>query len=82
MRRGDHDRVAPACAPGADGSCAVCGDEALPARVFAVDAALRAAWVEVRGAVVEIALDLVEGVGVGDTVLVHQGFAIARVDAA
>ena len=80
------DRGAGACTPGPDGSCSLCGDEATPGRVLSVDAAAGTAAVVLAGAPVAsapatVALDLVEGVRVGDTVLVHQGFAIARVDA-
>lgn len=58
--------------------CALCADEALPSVVRSVNPATRTAEVERCDAVQVIALDLVESVRVGDTVLVHQGFAIAR----
>jgi hypothetical protein len=70
------------CVPGPDGSCSLCGDEAVEARVLAVDAATRTAAVAVQGAVRVAALDLVDDVVAGDLVMVHQGFAIARVGAA
>lgn len=59
--------------------CALCADEALPSVIRSVNPATRTAEVERCDAVQVIALDLVESVRVGDTVLVHQGFAIARV---
>ena len=74
-------RVPGACTPGPDGSCSLCADEAAPGRVLSVDAGAGTAAVVVAGAVQAVALDLVDGVRAGDTVLVHQGFAIARVDA-
>ena len=42
------------------------------------DAAGRAALVCVRGARVEVALDLVPAAQVGDSVLIHAGVALAR----
>ena len=74
------DRMAGACTPGPDGSCALCGDEAVPGRVLSVDVDAGTGAVAVSGAVRAVALDLVDGVRPGDTVLVHQGFVIARVD--
>ena len=74
------DRVPGACTPGPDGSCSLCADEAAPGRVLSVDMATGTAAVVLAGAVQAVALDLVDGVRAGDTVLVHQGFAIARVD--
>lgn len=37
--------------------------------------------VELEGVVKEISLDLVDGVGVGDYVVVHVGYALTRLDA-
>lgn len=83
----------PACTPGAPGECAVCGDVALPARVLEIRTGQRLASVVLLtgksadtytplDTVLETALDLVDGIAVGDLVLVHQGFIISRVDAA
>jgi hydrogenase maturation factor len=71
----------PDCTPGPDGACALCGDVAHPATVLAVDAAARMAAVELGGARVEVATDLVGRVRAGETLLVHQGFAIGRLEA-
>lgn len=60
--------------------CTLCGDEAVPAVVLSVDPATDTGTIEIEGERRSVALDLVQGVGAGDTVLVHQGFAIARVD--
>ena len=83
-RRGARQtaREAPACEPGPDGTCALCGDEATPGRVLAVDAGTRTAEVAMPGGARHVALDLVDDVAVGDEVLVHQGFAISRVESA
>lgn len=68
------------CEVSADGHCAVCGDEALLGTVVAIERAAGTAVVNVQGTVSTVALDLVDGVAVGDAVLVHQGFAIGRVE--
>ena len=70
-----------ACTPGPDGSCSLCADEAASGRVLSVDAEVGTAAVALAGVVAMVALDLVDGVRPGDTVLVHQGFAIARIGA-
>lgn len=61
--------------------CSLCGDEAVPAVVRVVHAADATAEVEMACESRRVALDLLDAVAVGDTVLVHQGFAIARVEA-
>ncbi len=77
------------CDPVDPGGCALCGDEALPARVIEVRSALGVATVAMlatgiaasaAASTLDVALDLVDGVGVGDVVLVHQGFVISRMD--
>ncbi len=60
--------------------CTLCGDEALLALVVSVDEARQSADVELDGGVRTVALDLVGGVEPGDAVLVHQGFAIGRME--
>ncbi|MBA2457929.1 MAG: HypC/HybG/HupF family hydrogenase formation chaperone [Gemmatimonadales bacterium] len=72
--------TAPRCGDTADGQCALCRDEAVAARVVTIDSGGGTAEVVIEGQVAIIALDLVEAVGTGDTVLVHQGFAIQRVE--
>lgn len=67
------------CDPPARGHCSVCGDEAWPALVMALDGAAGIAEIEVQGERRKVSLDLVEGVVPGDTLLIHQGFAIARI---
>ncbi|HZS57668.1 MAG TPA: HypC/HybG/HupF family hydrogenase formation chaperone [Gemmatimonadaceae bacterium] len=49
------------------------------ATIVAIDDALATA-APVAGALVTVALDFIEAPRVGDVVMVHQGFAIARVD--
>lgn len=60
-------------------SCALCGDDARPATIREVDPDGATAEVELDGTTRTIGLDFVEAVAPGDRVLVHQGFAIARV---
>ena len=57
-------------------ACITCGDVAVEARVVAVSNGT--AMVERDGAHEEIAVDLLEGVAVGDTVLCHAGVALER----
>ena len=67
------------CVPNADGSCSICGDEASPAVIESIDAASGTAQVRgIIGASRTVALDLLDGANVGDTVMVHLGFAIER----
>ena len=63
-------------------SCRTCRDEGLPARVLAVDDATNTATALMEGGEQEIALDLLDGVQVGDFVLVHLATAISKLDAA
>ncbi|MEO7137917.1 MAG: HypC/HybG/HupF family hydrogenase formation chaperone [Gemmatimonadales bacterium] len=60
--------------------CALCGDEALLALVLSVDGARQSADVQLDGGVRTVALDLIAEVEPGDAVLVHQGFAIGRME--
>ncbi|HKN09983.1 MAG TPA: HypC/HybG/HupF family hydrogenase formation chaperone [Pseudomonadota bacterium] len=53
---------------------------ALPARVVAL-AAPDAAVIDIGGVRKTISLELVEGVAPGDYVVVHVGYALARLDA-
>lgn len=61
------------------GTCRLCGDEAVAGRVVSVDADARTASVAFEDGTATVALDLVDA-GVGDQLLVHLGFAIARLD--
>lgn len=70
----------PDCLPRDDGTCALCGDAAHPAVVLSVDPAARLAAVDLAGVRTEVALDLVGAVRAGDRVLVHQGFALSRLE--
>lgn len=63
-----------------DGTCHLCGDEAVAGRVLAVDDGARTAVVAFTSGEATVALDLVDAVA-GDTLLVHLGFAIARLEA-
>lgn len=61
--------------------CQLCSDEAERGRVESVDARSRMATVVFEQHEETVALDLVDAL-VGDEVLVHMGFAIARVNVA
>ena len=64
-----------------DDACHLCGDVASAGRVVGVDVAARTALVTLECGIVTVALDLVEA-DVGDTLLVHLGFAISRLEVA
>lgn len=66
------------CIPAADGSCSICSDEAIVGLVGRVNYAEQTAEVYFEKGSEVIALDLVNDVAKGDTVLVHMGFAISR----
>lgn len=68
-----------ACSPDAHGHCGVCADEGVVARVLSVHGETKTATAVVAGEEVSVALDLIDAVGAGETILVHLGFAIARV---
>jgi len=60
-----------------DDACITCGDIAVEAKVVAVNGAT--ATIEKDGAREEIAIDLVEDVGLGDLLLCHAGVALEKV---
>ena len=64
-----------------EGHCHVCSDEAVIGRVLDIDESTRTARVAFEGSEATVALDLVDA-AVGDSLLVHLGFAIERVTAA
>ena len=64
-----------------DDTCHLCGDVAVAGPVVALDADARTATVALNCGTVTVALDLVEA-ELGDTVLVHLGFAITRLEVA
>ena len=59
-------------------ACITCGDVAVRARVVAV--ANGTATIELDGAREQVAVDFVERVAVGDTLLCHAGVALERID--
>jgi D-sedoheptulose 7-phosphate isomerase len=61
-----------------DEACITCGDVAVEARVAEIQGPM--AVIERDGAFEQVAVDLVEGVQVGDTVLCHAGAAIEKVE--
>lgn len=60
-------------------SCSICGDEGLLGEVLAVGDGGAIARVRLDRGIEEVALELLEDVKPGDRVVVHLGFAIARV---
>ena len=72
--------AAPRCAPETE-HCHLCADEGLPGTVLAIDYSARTAEVALESGMATVALDLVEA-DVGDVLLVHMGFAIARLESA
>ncbi len=61
-------------------SCPTCKDEGLPARVLEIDTAANLATVKLDEGERQVALDLVDDVGVGDFILVHLDTAIAKLN--
>ncbi|MCP9486183.1 MAG: HypC/HybG/HupF family hydrogenase formation chaperone [Gaiellaceae bacterium MAG52_C11] len=59
-------------------ACITCGDVAVEARIVAISN--QTATIERDGAREQVAIELVEGVTVGDTILCHAGVALERVD--
>ncbi|MEO7238060.1 MAG: HypC/HybG/HupF family hydrogenase formation chaperone [Gemmatimonadales bacterium] len=70
----------PTCGSSTGERCTLCGDEGLPGVVVSLNARERTAVVRLADGPQTVALDLVDGVETGQTVLVHQGFAIARME--
>jgi len=63
--------------------CITCGDEGVPMRVVRVDAARGLALCEDgEGARASVEVGLLAQVAPGDTVLVHAGCALGRLEAA
>lgn len=58
-------------------ACITCGDVAVQARVVAISAGT--ATIELDGAREQVAVDFLDGVAVGDTVLCHAGVALQRI---
>lgn len=64
-----------------DQTCHLCGDAAVVGRVVAIDDAARTGIVAFDCGPAAVAFDLVDA-SVGEAVLVHLGFAIARLEVA
>jgi hydrogenase maturation factor len=68
------------CGRDGEGHCGVCGDEAIRALVLELDVSAGLAVVATDTGTITAALDLIaDHVRPGDSLLVHQGFAIAKV---
>ena len=59
-----------------DDACITCGDVAVEAAVVAVENGT--AWIEKEGLREQVAVDLLDGVRVGDVVLCHAGVALEK----
>jgi hydrogenase maturation factor len=70
------------CERDAEGHCITCSDEALQARVLRIDEQSGVAFVMINDAMEEVDMSLVDDVAPGDTLLVHGGVAISRLDEA
>jgi hydrogenase maturation factor len=68
------------CTPDGNGACSLCGDVAVRAKIVSIDQDAGMAIACSGDVELSVALDLIEPPTVGDTILVHQGFAIARVE--
>lgn len=73
----------PACVPEDDATCSICGDEGLVGEVIEAPARAGSGRVALEGPEGEIqerrvAFDLLPEVAAGDRVVIHMGFAIAR----
>jgi hypothetical protein len=76
-----NDRASEAhCAPQSAEPCSVCRDEAVAGTVVALRNDNRSAMVSVDGQVTSVAIDLLATVVLGDRLLIHQGFAIAKLE--
>ena len=68
------------CVPDAHGYCPTCADEALPATITRIGADQWTATVEMSGELSEVDVSLIEGVRIGQVVLVHGGVAIGSLE--
>lgn len=71
----------PACVPEPDDTCSICGDEGRVGELLSPPNEGSEAPVRMvdTGETARVALDLLAGAQPGDRLLVHMGFAIARV---
>ena len=67
------------CEPDAHGRCIVCSDDAQPAIIKQLFSDGWTALVEMAGRETEIDITLIEGIAVGQTVMVHGGVALERI---
>ncbi len=68
------------CATDQASDCALCHDAAVMGIALDVDRLKQTAVVRFGSDTAVVALDLVDAVYTGDTLLVHQGFAVARLE--
>jgi hydrogenase maturation factor len=78
-----HRRTAQNLDPGCDhgAGCVTCGDEAIAMRVVRIDSRRGLALCDDgEGSRSSVEIGLVDAVAAGDTVLVHAGVALTRLD--
>ena len=79
----DIDRTSPLAGTEERNHCLTCSDEGIPMRVLRIDEQRGLALCEDdSGAHSSVEIALVAGVAVGDTLLVHAGTALTRLEAA
>ncbi|GAC1415164.1 MAG: hypothetical protein NVSMB53_13550 [Gemmatimonadaceae bacterium] len=66
------------CVPSADGSCSICVDEAIPGVVENIHTESATAEVRTSTGTTTVAIDLLDEVVIGDTLMIHLGFAIGH----
>lgn len=59
-----------------------CGDIALPGRVVQLDATAMLALIQIADGTIEVDISLIDAVAPGNTLLVHGGVALERLDEA
>jgi hypothetical protein len=69
-----------ACSHDPDRHCLTCSDEAVEVIVVDIDTSSGLAHVQVNEQVEEVDISLIEQVTLGDTLLVHGGVAIQKID--
>ena len=70
----------PRCTPDAAGHCITCSDEGVPMRVLDPGSDGLALCADAEGRKSEVMTALVEDVTAGDTLLVHAGTALLRLE--
>jgi hydrogenase maturation factor len=78
---GDEELMLPGACTVDHGGCVVCADAGIPVRVVSLDGD-DALCEDAAGNRMPVAVELVAPVRVGETLLIHGGVAIGRIEAA